>query len=317
MKIAFFASSQFAVPSLEALSKSSHSLIVITQPDRPKGRGRRLAPTPIKEAASKLGLKTLAPEKLNPELLKDLTNFSPDVLATISYGNILTKRFLELPKIMPINIHASLLPKYRGAAPINWAIINGETQTGVTAIRMTEKCDCGDIILKKAIEIEDIDDAETLGKKLSNLAREALLETLKVLQKSGELTLIRQNEKDATSAPKLTKENGLINWSNSPIGIHNMVRGLLPWPSAYTYYDGKLLKVLKTSLTIEEAESIFAPGEVVDVDKENGIIVSAGKGTIRLLKVKMEGSSEMPAYDFAIGHRIKSGDRFEIKFHEI
>lgn len=312
MKIAFFASSQFAVPSLEAVSKSARDLIIITQPDRPKGRGQKLAPTPVREAASRLGLKTLAPEKLSTELLRDLADFSPDVLATISYGNILTKRFLELPKIMPVNIHASLLPKYRGAAPINWAIINGETETGVTAIRMSEKCDCGDIILKKAIQIEDIDDAETLNQKLSNLAAAALMETLKKLEKGGELALIRQDEKNATSAPKLTKEDGLINWSSSPLKIHNMVRGFLPWPSAYTYYGKKLLKILKTSLAIEESESAFAPGEVVDVDKENGIIVSANQGTIRLLKVKMEGSSEMPAYDFAIGHRIKSGERFGV-----
>ena len=246
MKIIFFGSSHFAVPSLEALIKSRYEVVcVVTQPDKKKGRHLHLGITNVKATAKAAGLTVFQPEKINSlEALEYLKSFSADLFVIVAYGQILSQEILDIPKIFPINIHASLLPKYRGAAPINWAIIKGEKVTGVTIIKVTKKMDSGPVILQKEAPINKTDDAMILEDKLRMLGVELLTEALKEI-KNKTFKLTEQDEFKVIMAPKLKKADGCINWDIPADEIYNLIRGCLPWPGAYTYYKGKLLKIFK------------------------------------------------------------------------
>jgi len=244
MNIVFFGSSQFAVQSLEALVKAGHTIsLVVTRPDKPKGRRLFIHPTEVALKAKALGLAIFQPDNPNtPEALEWLKKTPADLYVVASYGHILNQDILNLPRLMALNIHASLLPKYRGAAPIHWAIIKGEKETGISIIKMIPRMDAGDILLEKKINIENTDTAQSLSEKLEALASEAILEAVKLLE-DKQLTFIKQDETQVTYAPKLQKEHCLINWNNDATTIAHQIRGLSPSPAAYTYRKGKMIKI--------------------------------------------------------------------------
>lgn len=306
MKIVFFGSSLFAVPSLKALLDSSHKVLAVsTQPDRAKGRNLKLSETPVKTLALSRGIKNIyQPEKISDKAsIKYLKSLSADLFVVVAYGEILPKEILEVPKIYSINLHASLLPKYRGAAPINRAIINGETKTGFSIIKMNEKMDAGDILLKRSVEIEPDDTSLTLDRKLSELGGILILDAIRFIE-LDKVTFKKQDAKKVSFAPKLKKEDGLIDWKNPAAKIHNMVRGLVPWPCAYTFLDTKLLKVWKTEVLPSREKR--QPGQVIDAGK-NTILVSAGKDLLIIKELQLEGKNRMDAASFMRGHKIERG----------
>ena len=309
MNIAFFSSDNFGVPSLKALLSNNHNIsCVVTQPDRKKGRGLFLSSTVIKKVALELGIKIYQPYRVNTsEAIKFLKDLSPDLFLVIAYGQILSQEILDIPKVLSINIHASLLPKYRGAAPINWAIIKGEEITGVTVMKMAREMDAGPIILQKALDIADEDTAVTLEDRLSHLGAELLLDALKSIE-SRNYNLMPQDEGKASFAPKLKKENGRINWNLSARDIYNLIRGCLNWPGAFTYYSGKLLKIYRAkSIRASEYQSIRMAGEITEVSKE-GIIVATGKENLIIEELQIEGKRRMKAEEFIVGHKICIGE---------
>lgn len=307
MKIIFFGSSEFAVPSLEALIKNKYDIrLVVTQPDRPKGRHLVLSPPVVKIVAQKAALEVFQPKDINDSIsIKKIKDLGADLFVVISYGEILGKVLLDIPKIA-INVHASLLPKYRGAAPINWALINGEKITGVTIQKMAEKMDAGGIILQKETEIMPEDDCISLNKKLSFISADLLIETLKQIE-NGNFELIPQNEKDATHAPKLKKEDGLIDWAKPAVQIQNRIRGLAGWPGAYSFYNGKMIKIWKAKAMSQGEFKKTKEGQIIDIGKD-GILVQTGKDILLIEELQLEGSKRMDASSFIIGHHIKVGD---------
>ena len=303
MKIIFMGTPEFAVPSLRALVDSGDEVVaVVTQPDKPKGRGLEVAPPPTKVLAERHGIPVLQPAKIKTEeFFNELKKFNPDLICVAAYGKILPKNILDLPHYGCINVHASLLPKYRGAAPINWAIIRGEKVTGITTMKMDEGMDTGDMLLKKEVPIEDEDTGETLSEKLSEIGARLLIETIRLL-KEGQLNPIPQDHSQANYAPMLKKEDGKIDWQKSAEEIRNLIRGALPWPSAYTNLEGKLLKIYKARL----AEGGGKPGEVMKSD--SGILrVATGKGTIDILELQIEGGKKLQTQVFLRGRRIEEG----------
>ena len=303
MKIIFMGTPEFAVPSLRALVDSGDEVVaVVTQPDKPKGRGLEVAPPPTKVLAERHGIPVLQPAKIKTEeFFNELKKFNPDLICVAAYGKILPKNILDLPHYGCINVHASLLPKYRGAAPINWAIIRGEKVTGITTMKMDEGMDTGDMLLKKEVPIEDEDTGETLSEKLSEIGARLLIQTIKLL-KEGRLNPAPQDHSQATYAPMLKKEDGKIDWQKSAEEIRNLIRGALPWPSAYTNLEGKLLKIYKARL----AEGGGKPGEVMKSD--SGILrVATGKGTIDILELQIEGGKKLQTQVFLRGRRIEEG----------
>lgn len=311
MKIVFFGSSQFAVPSLRALKAAGYKIsYVITQPDRLKGRGLHLEATAVKQVALGFKLRIYQPEKINTaETISLIKQLNPDLFVVVSYGQILSKAILGLPNIFAVNAHASLLPKYRGAAPINWAVINGEQSSGVTIIKMSEKMDAGEIILQKQINIKEDDTSLTLSEKLSVLAAELLVGSLKRM-KNDDFKLIPQAD-GATFAPKLKKENGLIDWQAAAGNIYNLVRGCLSWPGAYTHYKGKILKIYKARVTGSSSQRVIkSAGEIIEVSKHN-IIVACGKDNLAVEELQIEGKRRMEVGEFITGHKISVGDMLD------
>lgn len=310
MKIIFFGSDDFAVVQLEKLINSKHQVLAcVTQPDKPQGRHLDIGVSPVKEFAAARKIPVLQPKTLkdgnSTALLKD---FNADVFIVVAYGQILPSSILSLPKIFSLNIHGSLLPKYRGAAPINWAIINGDKLTGVTLIKMNEKMDAGEIISAEEMKIDEADTSVTLRLKMAKLAAALLLKTLDSIENKT-YKLKKQDESAVILAPKLTKDLGFINWKKNPESVYNLIRGLLPWPGAYTYYCGKRLKILEAKpLTLEAGK--FSGGEVVALGKD-GFDVVAGKGIVRIAQVHLESSKPMSAKDFMAGHNLGIGFRFE------
>lgn len=310
MNIVFFGSSRFAVPSLKALLDSGHQIsCVVTQPDKKKGRGLYMGATQVKTVARESGLDIYQPERINTAqtsgLLKDL---NPDLFVVIAYGQILSGSILGIPKILPINVHASILPKYRGAAPINWAIIHADKTTGITIIKMVKEMDAGPIITQKAIGISEDDTAMTLEDKLSSLAAGLLLVSIRSIENNN-YKLTPQDKNDVTFAPKLKKEDGKIEWSKPACDICNLIKGCLPWPGAFTYCNGKLLKVYKARVdTLRNIAVDFSVGEIIKIAKE-GISVFTGKGNLIIEELQMEGKRRMEAQDFIKGHKISVGER--------
>lgn len=314
MNIIFFGSAHFALPSLKALlNKGFRISCVVTQPDRKKGRGLTTSETVIKKFAQEAGIPVLTPEEVNSsETIEALRALKPDLFVVIAYGQILSQQLLDVPKIMPVNIHGSLLPLYRGAAPISRALINGEQETGNTAIKMSAGLDSGPVILQNKCPIADNDTFFTLEEKLSLMAAELLIDTLTAI-KNKKYMLIDQDEEKKTLAPKLTKEDGLIKWGNSSNNIYNQIRGCLGWPDAFTHYKGKLLKIFKARV-IDKEDSVYgnAPGEIINISKE-GIAVSTAKGVLLIEELQLEGKRRMTAGEFISGHKIRAGDSFESK----
>ena len=309
MKIIFFGSSNFAVPILEALKDTEDVVLVVTQPDREKGRDLKISPTPVKKACEKIQVEIFQPDEINSSSsIQCLKKFNADIFVVVSYGEILDKDVLKIPKIYPLNVHASLLPKYRGAAPINWAIANGEKETGVTIIKMNEKMDEGDIILKEAIAIENDIDAVEVSMRLAKKGTELLLRSIGLIKGKGE-RFIKQDNTEATYAPILKKEDGLIDWNWSAEKIYNRVRAFVPWPGCWTCWNEKIIKIWKVSVGSKVKPAVLKPGEV-NKSNDNGIIVGTGEGFIIVEELQLEGKCRMKAEEFIRGHKDLIGSIF-------
>lgn len=310
MNIIFFGSGNFAVSSLRALAVSGHSLpCVVTQPDKKQGRGLHLSSTIIKETAQELNLEFYQPPDINSaESIEFLKGLKPDLFVVIAYGQILSEKVLSIPRFFALNIHASLLPKFRGAAPINRAIINAEKNTGVTAIKMTKDMDAGPIILQNSVNIDMEDNAASLGEKLSKIGAGLLIKILPMIE-GNNYDILAQDESAVSFAKKLKKQDGLINWQLSACEINNLIRACYVWPGAFTYYKGKLLKIYKAEsfLTIEEKSSKAVPGEIIRVLKDN-IVVCCGKGDLIIEELQIEAKRRMLAKEFIAGHKICAGE---------
>ncbi len=280
----------------------------MTQPDRKKGRGLSLSSTEIKSAASENKLKVYQPHQVNTqEAIKLLKDLNPDLFVVVAYGQILSTEVLHIPKVFAINAHASILPKYRGAAPINWAIIKGEDTSGVTIIKMTEKMDAGPIIAQKTLEINELDTSITLEDNLSRVAAQLLINAL-VSMENNNYKLIPQDESKISFAPKLKKEDGLISWNKSAQDIYNLVRGCLGWPGAFTYYKGRLFKIYKAHVCASEClPACSSVGEIIEVSKE-GVIVATAKDNLVIEELQIEGKRRMKVVEFIAGHKISAGE---------
>ena len=309
MKIVFFGSDDFAAKNLEKLIQVGHEVVAcVTQPDRAKGRGLKMEASSIKIKAQQAGIPVLQPTDLKDAALRDqLKMYNSDLFVVIAYGRILPSAILEIPRLCAINVHSSLLPKYRGAAPVNWAIIHGEKETGVSIIKISEILDAGDIFSQVKMKIDPEDTAVTLKAKIAQEGAECLCKTIDALE-AGTQSLKTQDDAKATYAPKLTKEIGRISWEKTAEEIHNLVRGLLPWPSAYTYYKGKLLKVLEASVFPGPVLG-YQPGELVEI-VEDGLVVATEADLLLIKKVHLESSKAMDAKSFSVGHEIQPGDKF-------
>ncbi len=306
MRIVFMGTPDFAVPSLEALLKSGETVVgVVTQPDRPKGRGRALTPSPVKLVCQREGLAVLQPLKMkDPAFLQALKEWHPDVIAVAAFGRILPPAILSLPPKGCINVHASLLPKYRGAGPIQWAIINGEQETGVTTMLMDEGMDTGAILLQETVPIEPDDTAGTLSAKLAQVGARLLVDTLRRL-KAGTLVPSPQDHAQATMAPPLKKEDGLIDWSRPAVDIANRVRGLVPWPGAYTFAGDTLWKIWKAAPR-DGPTAQAPPGTVIGLTKD-AILVATGSGLLSITEIQPANSRRMTVAEFLAGHHLSPG----------
>lgn len=306
--LVFCGTPKFAVPTLQKLVDAGFPVrLVLTQPDRPRGRGLQLAPSPVKECAVRMEIPVLQPDKIknNQELRAKLESLRPEAIIVVGYGRIIPQWMIDLPPLGNLNLHASLLPKYRGAAPIQWAIANGETATGVTTMRIDAGLDTGDILLQKKIPITINDNSESLASKLADLGAELMVETLIGLR-SGMVQPRRQDDSQATLAPILKKEDGLINFGRTANEIYNRLRGFQPWPGAYASFRGKQLQIREAKPG--EPERKLSPGELLL--EQNRLTVGCGSGTaLQLLEVQPEGKKRISALDFANGYRLVSGDR--------
>ncbi len=309
MKIVYMGTPDYAVGPLKALIEAGHEVTaVVTQPDKPKGRSKELIAPPVKAYALTQGLTIFQPEKIkSADAVEQLKKYEADVFVVAAFGQILSKEILTMPKYGCINVHASLLPKYRGAAPIQWSIIDGEKETGVTIMQMDEGIDTGDILTQKVVPIDDEDTGESLFHKLCVAGSELLVETIPMLE-AGELTPQKQEEEKSTYAKMLKKELGNLDFSKSATKLWYLVRGLNSWPSAYTYYNNKTMKIWNAVPVEENTE--MTPGTLVKKDKDS-IYVQTGDGLLRILEIQMEGKKRMSVRDFMLGHPFETGIRFE------
>jgi methionyl-tRNA formyltransferase len=298
----------FAVPGLEALLDNGYDVIdVITQPDRARQRGRKVVASPVKQKAIQRGLTVTQPENIkNPDVVSFLNECYPDAIVVIAYGQILPPDILKIPPLGCINVHASLLPKYRGAAPIQWALINGEQETGVTTMLMDEGMDTGDILLQERIPIQNNDNTDSLYDKLSKSGAKLLVDTLEGLKKN-KIQPRPQDNALATYSPMLKKEDGLINWSLKANDIWNMIRGMNPWPGAYTMWNGNFVKILEAEIVQNNQGQI--PGEITEKLKNIGFVVKCGTDALLVKALQVPGSKVLRAQEFMSGHPIGVGDR--------
>ncbi len=309
LKILYMGSPDFAIEPLKYLINSGYEIVgVVTQPDKPAKRGKKITPPPVKEFALKHNLKIFQPETLKKSVVGDIfLKMDFDFIVTAAYGKILPDWFLKLPSKLAINIHPSLLPKYRGAAPINWAIINGEKETGVTIMEMVKRLDAGDIFLQEKIEIGENETAGELTERLSKLGGKLLLQFLEKIKKGKNITGIPQDENKVTYAPQLNREMAKINWGKKDVEIHNLVRGLNPWPIAFTTFRGKICKIYRTQKS--KTTSSKKPGEIIKMGKK--MLVSTGnKIAIEILEIQLPGKKVISGIDFLNGNRIEDGERF-------
>jgi methionyl-tRNA formyltransferase len=305
MRVIFMGTPSFAVPILRGVYRSSHEVVgVVTQPDRHKGRGRRLGISPVKELAMGLRLPVMQPETTRDEgFIAEVKRMCPDLIVVAAYGRMLTGNLLGIPPLGCINVHASLLPKYRGAAPIQWAIVKGERRTGVTIIKMDEGMDTGDILLAQEVEIGDNDTGQSLHDTLAQVGANLIIQAMDQLNR-GTLRPIPQDHREATYAPPLKKEDGLIDWSQDARDIFNRIRGFNPWPGAFTYLEGLRLRIFRGKIITGEVRERV--GKVVQSGPE-GIKVATGKGYLLIKEVQLEGRKQMSIREFLIGNEIPPG----------
>ena len=307
MRIIFMGTPEFAVPSLEALLRSEHAVVgAVTQPDRPKGRGQDLVPSPVKLVCQREGIALLQPSKMkNPAFIEALRAWQPELIAVAAFGRILPPAILELPPRGCVNVHASLLPKYRGAAPIQWALINGEKETGVTTMLMDVGMDTGAMLLQEQVSIDPEDTAGSLSEKLADVGGRLLIETLHRL-KAGTITPQPQDHSRATLAPLLRKQDGLIDWTLPATDLANRVRGLLPWPGAYCYAGHERWTICRAAATAHHAGAGYPPGAIVQVNKE-AFHVNTGNGILVVTALKPAGGRQMSIREYLAGHAIRPG----------
>jgi len=316
MNVVFMGTPEFAVPSLKCLSESEHNILaVITQTDKPRGRKGKPCAPPVKRVAIDAGFHVIQTDNVNDDLIIErLKELNPDVVVVVAFGQKISSEILYLPKYRCVNVHASLLPKYRGAAPINWAVINGEEETGITTIIMSEKIDAGEMIIQKSLTIDPDETAGELGNRLSRLGAEALLESLMQIE-TGSVRYIQQNEGLVSLAPKIRKEDGLIDWNQDEKKIHDFVRGMNPRPSAYTSLVKNNLKeriiILKTERDdSSDAGTANVPGTITDISNR-GIKTAAKNGIIWIKEVRPEGKRTMSAAAFSRGHDLRVNYLFQ------
>ena len=307
MRVIFMGTPDFSVGTLEALIAAGHEVcLAVTQPDKPKGRGGKMQYTPVKEKALFYNIPVYQPKRVrDPECVEELRKYNADVMVVVAFGQILPKEILEMTPYGCINVHASLLPKYRGAAPIQWAIIEGEEVTGVTTMQMDEGLDTGDMILKTEVPVAADETGESLHDKLAAAGAALCVETLKALE-DGTAVREKQGESPTAYAKMLTKELGDIDWAEPAVKIERLVRGLNSWPSAYTHWNGKVMKIWRAAAEASETADV-QPGTVVSVEKES-FAVQTGDGVLRVLEVQMPGKKRMDAGAFLRGNTMEPGE---------
>lgn len=314
MDIVFMGTPDFAVPTLEMLINEGYDIkAVVTQPDRPKGRGNKLAAPPVKELAQKFNIPVLQPERIraDKEFIQHMEDLAPDLIVVVAFGQILPESILAIPRLGCINIHGSLLPKYRGSSPIQRAILNDDEMTGVTLMYMDAGMDTGDMISKTTMRLLPDETAGTLHDRMMHVGAEALRVALPgIIDQS--VVAQKQNEEEATYAPMLDKQMGLIDWEQTPRTIDCLVRGLAPWPTAYTYYNCKLLKIWKVR-PVECTDAKGEIGEIVEIIPEEGFVVKTLDGGVLVEELQAQGKRRMKASEYIRGHEVKVGDFLGIK----
>ncbi|MDD4879085.1 MAG: methionyl-tRNA formyltransferase [Candidatus Omnitrophica bacterium] len=312
MTIVFFGTSGFAVPSLVKLSKFHDIAVVITKPDKPKGRSLKPAPSLVKIKADSLGIPVISIDDMPAaQVPADLKKYKADLFVVIAYGKILSQEILSSPKIYSIGLHASLLPKYRGASPINWAILNGEEKTGVTVFKLSGKMDAGEIIMQKDVDILDSDNAETLSEKLSNLGANLLVKAVDSIEE-GKAALTGQDEPLVTFTPKLRKEDGRIDWAKPAAEVHNKIRAFYGWPGAFSRLNGRIIKIWAAEPAGLPEQKDLAPGQIAALDS-SGMIIACGSGFLRIKELQAEGGKRMKAKDYVLGNKVSTGASFELR----
>ncbi len=307
MKIVFMGTPEFAVPCLERLIQDGHEVAaVFTQPDKPKGRGYAMTPPPVKVCALEHGIEVFQPVSMKDgTALEILNNIKPQLIAVVAFGKILPKEILDLPEYGCINVHGSLLPKYRGAAPIQWSVLNGDKITGITTMYMDVGLDTGDMLLKAETEIGENETSGELHDRLAVMGAQLLSETVKCLEK-GSVERIKQDNSQSCYASMLDKSMCSIDWNDSAVNVHNKVRGLSPWPVAVASIMNKKVKIHKTK--VHDTDGVKGEwGEIVSLDP---FVVACGKGTVEILELQLEGKKRMKIKDFLMGHRLQTGERF-------
>lgn len=305
MKIVYMGTPDFSVGALEALIRAGHEVTAaVTQPDKAKGRSGQMQCSPVKECAVRHGISVFQPAKIKtPEAIEELKKYEADIYVVAAFGQILSRQILEMPKYGCVNIHASLLPKYRGAAPINQCIIDGEQETGVTIMQMDTGVDTGDILAQKKVILADKETAETLFGKLAQAGAELIVETLPLIER-GEITPVKQDERFASHVKMMDKSMGKIDWTQDSSCIERLVRGLNPWPSAYTFCQGKSVKLWSSDALADSPAA--QPGTIVAVAKDS-IDVACGKGVLRIYELQLEGKKRMDAKSFLLGNQWRVG----------
>ena len=305
MKIVYMGTPDFAVPPLAALVKNGYEVTaVVTQPDKPKGRGKTLLPTPVKEEAMKHDIPVYQPLKVrDPEFVETLKELEPDMIVVAAFGQIIPKTILDMPKYGCLNIHASLLPKYRGAAPIQQAVIDGEKESGVTIMQMGTGLDTGDMLLKTVVPLDEKETGGSLFDKLAAVGAELCVETMQMLENKT-ATFTPQDNEASTHTKMISKELGDIDWKKPAVEIERLIRGLNPWPSAYTHLDNKAFKIWKARVV--ETDGAYAPGCICKVGK-NTMVVQTGEGGLELLEVQLAGKKRMDAGSFLRGYPVAEG----------
>lgn len=311
MKIIFMGTPEFSVPTLQTLIDSEHEVVACyTQPDKPKGRGKKMQKTPVKELCEQYDIPVYQPKRIrHADAVEQFRGIEADVAVVIAYGQMLPESVLFDKKYGSINIHASLLPKYRGAAPYQWAVINGETVTGITTMKMDVGMDTGDMLLKKTIAIDGKETAGSLHDKLMHAGGDLLLETLEGIE-NDTITPIEQNDDEATLAPLLNKNSGKINWNMPAVNIERLIRGMNPWPSAFTFINQQLLKIWEADI-IESDATHMSPGTIVEIRPKEGIVVQCQDHQLLIRSLQLQGKKRMSAADFINGYQVIVGSILE------
>ena len=307
IRIVYMGTPDFAVEPLEAIIKAGYEVAaVVTQPDKQKGRGKEVKMTPVKECALRHGIPVFQPVKIKePEAVAELEKYQADLFVVAAFGQLLSEEILNMPEYGCINTHASLLPAYRGAAPIQWAVLNGEKESGVTIMQMDKGLDTGDMLLKRSVELSPTETGDSLHDKLMHLGAELIVEALPKLEK-GELVPEKQKDELSSYAKKLTKAMGQIDWSKDAVSLERWIRGLNSWPSAYTFFGGKTLKIWEAQVAEENGAQKAEPGQVVSVSRE-GFTVACGQGALQILSLQLEGKKRVLTREFLLGYQVEPG----------